>query len=94
MNLPKRWHAFGVSALASALLMHCGCHTHGSLRRETAAVTITLTDIYYNQVLDNIARFMHNPASMPSFAIVNAGTVNVSDTWGGTISPNWCTRPL
>jgi hypothetical protein len=56
-----------------------GCRTHLSLRDNTVRTTGTLTDLNYQQVLDNLARFHDNPAAMPSFAVVNAGTVNVAD---------------
>jgi hypothetical protein len=56
-----------------------GCRTHVSLRDNTVRTTGTLTDLNYQQVLDNLARFHANPGAMPSFAVVNAGTVNVAD---------------
>ena len=59
-----------------------GCRTHLSLRDNTLATTETLTDLNYQQVMDNLARFVANPAVMPSLAIVNAGTVNVADQKG------------
>ncbi len=69
----------------------CGCRTHLSLRDNTILTTETLTDLNYQQVLDNLARFVANPATMPSLAIVNAGTVNVADQKGisvnGTYAP-------
>jgi hypothetical protein len=40
-------------------------------------------------VLNNVARFVVNPAAMPSFAVVSAGTVNIEDQRGGGISPNY-----
>jgi hypothetical protein len=59
-----------------------GCRTHLSLRDNTVQTTATLTDLNYQQVLDNLARFVVQPAAMPSIAIVNAGTVNVADQKG------------
>jgi hypothetical protein len=56
-----------------------GCRTHLSLRDNTVLTTETITDLNYQQVLDNLARFVASPAIMPSLAIVYAGTVNVSD---------------
>lgn len=56
-----------------------GCRTHRSLRDNTLRTTGTLTDLNYQQVLENLARFHVNPATMPSLAVVNAGTVNVTD---------------
>ena len=56
-----------------------GCQTHLSLRTNTVCSTDTLTDLNYQQVMDNLARFVHNPSSMPSIAIISAGTVTVGD---------------
>lgn len=76
-------------ALALALPLLTGCATHGALRKHTVSANLTVADIYYGQVLDNLARFTHNPASMPSFSVVSAGTVNVEDVHGASLSPNY-----
>jgi len=59
-----------------------GC-THVSLRDNTVKTTATLADLNYQQVLNNLAVFVANPAVLPSFALVNAGTVSVQDQLGG-----------
>jgi hypothetical protein len=41
--------------------------------------TSTITDMNYRLVLDNVARFERNASSLPSIAIVNGGSVLVSD---------------
>jgi hypothetical protein len=69
----RRW------LLIAALVTLCGCRTHLSLRDNTLNTTGTLTDLNYQQVLDNLARFVANPAAMPSVAVINAGTVTVAD---------------
>jgi hypothetical protein len=56
-----------------------GCLTHQSLRENTVCTTTTLADLNYQQVLDNVARFVVTPSIMPSIAVVNAGTVTVAD---------------
>lgn len=66
-----------------------GCATHRVLRKNTVAVNATLSDIYYEQVLNNVARFEANPDSMPSFAMVSAGTVNIEDQHGAGFNPNY-----
>jgi hypothetical protein len=38
-----------------------------------------LTDLNYQQILDNLARFVNNPGAMPTIAVVNSGTVTVAD---------------
>jgi hypothetical protein len=48
-----------------------------------------VSDIYYQQVLDNLARFTVNPATMPSFSVVSAGTVNVEDAHGTNLAPTY-----
>jgi hypothetical protein len=63
--------------VAAALLP--GCLTHQSLRQNTVCASSTLTDLNYQQVLDNVARFVVTPSIMPQFSVVNAGTVTVAD---------------
>jgi hypothetical protein len=61
------------------LLTLAGCQTHLSLRDNTLKTSSTLTDLNYQQVLDNLAMFVANPSAMPSIAVFNAGTVTVAD---------------
>jgi hypothetical protein len=56
-----------------------GCQTHASLRKNSVKTTETLTDLNYQQVLNNVAQFTANPAAMPAVAVFNAGTVTVAD---------------
>jgi hypothetical protein len=56
-----------------------GCQAHAYLRDSTVRTTNTLTDLNYQQVLDNLALFVAHPGSMPSVAVINAGTVTVGD---------------
>jgi hypothetical protein len=56
-----------------------GCATHASLRDNTTRTAATLTDLNYQQVLNNVAMFAANPSAMPSVAVVNSGTVTVTD---------------
>jgi hypothetical protein len=65
--------------LLAALSLLSGCRTHLSLRDNTLQVGSTLTDLTYQQVLNNVALFEANPASLPAFSLVNAGTVTVAD---------------
>jgi hypothetical protein len=48
-----------------------------------------LTELEYQQVLDNVARFHCNPDTIPSFAVPSAGTVSVLDTSGAGVSPTY-----
>jgi hypothetical protein len=65
-----------------------GC-THVALQNNTVQTTDTLADLQYQQVLDNLARFQDDPDSVPSFAIVTAGTASVNDQFGSGISPTY-----
>ena len=65
-----------------------GC-THISLRNNTGHSTATLMDIHFKQVLDNVARFYDNPDTIPSFAVVTAGTVAVGDQAGVGVSATY-----
>jgi hypothetical protein len=56
-----------------------GCATHASLRDNTTRTTATLTDLNYQQVLNNVAMFVSNSSALPSVAVVNSGTVTVTD---------------
>lgn len=86
----RRQKLFVIRWVWPALLMVCvsGC-THVWLRNNTGHVTSTLTDFYFRQILDNVARFQDNPGTVPSFAVVTAGTVSVSDQAGAGISPTY-----
>jgi len=78
-------------ALIAALVIVAtpGCATHRVLQQKTTAANLTVTDIYYEQVLNNLARFVDNPGAMPSFSVVTAGTVNIQDSAGASIAPNY-----
>jgi hypothetical protein len=75
--------------IGAAAMSSSGCATHRALRQHTVAASATTADIYYQQVLNNVARFEVNPATMPSFSVVSAGTVNVQDQQGASLSPNY-----
>lgn len=66
-----------------------GCATHLALRDDTVRTSNTLTDLLYQQVLDNVARFHDDADTVPSFAVTNAGTVAVNDQTGAGLSPTY-----
>lgn len=72
-----------------ALWFSCGRATHRELRKHTVAANLTVADLYYEQVLENVARFTVNPATMPSFSVVNAGIDNLEDAHGASINPTY-----
>lgn len=76
-------------AMLLTLLASTGCATHLKLQRDTVATNLSVADMYYQQVLTNVARFSVNPATLPSFSVIEAGTVNVQDLCGGGVSPTY-----
>jgi len=62
---------FGISTFS-------GC-VHTQLRWNTTHQAKSLTEIYEQQVLDNLAMFVHDPNSLPSFAYPNTGRSDVTD---------------
>ena len=80
----------GRAVLLSVLISTLsGCATHLALRNDTVLTTNTLTDLQYQQVLDNVARFHDDPDTVPSFAVASAGTVSVNDQTSAGISPTY-----
>jgi hypothetical protein len=65
-----------------------GC-TSDALRNETVKTTNTLTDLEYQQILDNVARFQDDLDSVPSIAVASSGTVSISDQAGAGVSPTY-----
>ena len=63
-----------------------GCQTHVVLRDNTLQTAATIADLNYQQVLDNVARFVKSPSALPSLAVINNGSVTVADqsSLGGT----------
>lgn len=58
--------------------MLSGC-AHQQLRWNTTHQAKTLSDIYEQQVLDNLAMFVHDPNALPFFAYPNTGRSDVTD---------------
>jgi hypothetical protein len=77
------------SALVIGFMLTLSGCTQFALRNNTAQITNTLTDLQFQQVLDNVARFQDNPDTVPSFAVVTAGTVAVNDQAGTGLSATY-----
>jgi hypothetical protein len=63
----------------AGLPLFAGCQTHLALRDDTVCTSATLTDLNYQQVLNNVALIVNQPSALPSFAVINSGTVTVAD---------------
>ena len=71
----------------------CGC-THLRLGRQTVKQSSTLTDIQYQQVLDNLAMFACEPNALAWHVKVTGGVVQVADQGNAGIVPSQVNRPL
>lgn len=69
--------------LASVCLTGC---TAAALRRESTGVSISVGDLYQQEVLDNLAKFVANPNAFPSFAYATQGLASITDDGSLTIA--------
>jgi hypothetical protein len=70
------------------LLAAVGC-THTQLRNNTLGQVHTLADLHQQQVLDNLAMFIHNPEALPYFAYPDSGQNQLTDTAGVGSTITW-----
>lgn len=75
MSFPDRW---SVLLLAPLVAGATGC-THNQLRRSAVGQVGTVADIYQQQVLNNLARFAHDPNALPDFGVPTSGLATVAD---------------
>ena len=68
--------------LAVGLACLTGCTT-GRLRQRTINQGSTLPELQYQQVLDNLALFAANPASLPWHVNLREGTTQITDSVTG-----------
>ncbi len=76
------------SVLVLLIAIGSGC-THTQLRTNTVRKAETLNDIYQQQVLDNLAKFICDPNSLPHFAVPTQGTSAVNDSIGADGGVSW-----
>lgn len=62
--------------VALILLFTIGCQT-AQLRNATETQAATVTDLYYGQILSNIAMLSDQPAALPYFSLPDTGTNSV-----------------
>jgi hypothetical protein len=79
---PSKVPMRALKPLLAACLVVTGCQTHLLLRDDTVKMATTVTDFQYQQVLNNVAMFVHNPSTIPSLVAVTAGTASVQDQKG------------
>ncbi|HET6881593.1 MAG TPA: hypothetical protein VFI31_15625 [Pirellulales bacterium] len=66
--------------LVALALGACGGCTHVQLRKNTVRQALTVADIHQQQVLNNLAMFVYDPNSLPTFSYPNQSASNVTDT--------------
>jgi len=77
---------FCLSLITLISATNAGC-THRYLRYDHVMQAKSLTTIYEQQVLDNLAMFAQNSSSLPFFAIPGGGTATVNDSGGISAGP-------
>ena len=75
--------------LAAALTVACAGCTHVQLRKNTVRQADTLSDIYEQQVLDNLAMFVYDYNSLPHFAFPTQGLTQRTDSGGMNSTASW-----
>jgi hypothetical protein len=65
--------------LVAALAMCAGC-TSLAAKRHALNQEVTSTDIRYQEVVDNLALIYHDPAALPAYCSIFAGSVQVNDS--------------
>jgi hypothetical protein len=84
MDKPSK---FRLLILASVLAT-AGCTTL-SLERHTLAQSESVSDIRYHEVMDNLAMIANNPAALPAYSSIFAGTAQVTDTLSFASTTVW-----
>ncbi|HEX4143152.1 MAG TPA: hypothetical protein VHY91_06350 [Pirellulales bacterium] len=79
--------------LCATALAAAGC-THMQLRRSTVGQATTLTELQYQQVLNNLAMAYCDPYVLPSLIALKSGTTQTADTGTGGILPSAETNSL
>lgn len=78
--MSKHCQALAVGILLCIL---SGC-THTQLRYNAVHQGNSLNEVFEKQVLDNLALFTVKPSAIPSFAVPDSGSTNVTDTGSAT----------
>jgi uncharacterized membrane protein YgcG len=65
-----------------------GC-MESQLRNKTVSLSTTSSDLFYIQVLDNVARTIDSPGESPYFDLPAAGTAQIQQSLSVTATPQW-----
>ena len=75
----------GIALLA---ILPCGC-MENVVQRKANLLTRTVPEMYYSEVMDNLAMLDANPAAMPYFGIPQQGTNSNTRNIQATYTPGW-----
>jgi hypothetical protein len=67
--------------MATLPLLAVGC-TAMSLERRTVNQALSVTDLRYREVMQNLAAIADDPSRLPAFAVIDSGITQVTDTAG------------
>jgi hypothetical protein len=70
----------------TAFYLVCADRANLHLKHSTVNQASTLTQVLYQQVLDNLAMIAANPAALPWQANINSGTAQVTDNGSATLA--------
>lgn len=74
--------------LGALILVTTGC-MHIPLRNNTANQARTVSDLYQQQVLNNLAMFVDDSNSLPHFSYANQGSTGITDQGTLGLAPTW-----
>lgn len=79
-----------VVATLLVALTSTGC-THVQLRHNSIRQSATVSEIYQQQVLENLAKFARDPNALPHFSVASGGLNSVNDSGSGQVGLAWNT---
>ncbi len=80
----RTWMFFAAVTIVTQL----GC-THLELQNSTCRQAGTLTDLQYQQILNNLAMLSVNPDAIPSHVKLTGGSIQVTDLGAGGVNGSW-----
>ncbi len=76
------------TTLVVSALCVAGCQ-HIELRNHTLRTASTISDLQYQQVLNNLAMFCANPNSLPYFSVAGTGVTQITNVVNANGTFNW-----
>lgn len=86
-RVSRAFRLIGLLAAATTAAA-AGC-THLQLHRSAVRQARSITDLQYQQVLDNLAQFHCNPETLPHFSVVGTGGTSVNDQGTASTELEW-----